>query len=505
MAVVERPEQQTDKGDYLDVLNPVTQDIIGQIPVAEAEEVADAVERARFAQKDWAELSVKERNRFIRRWLDLLWERQNEGIKILRRENGKTDGGAFIEFITVDNVGQYYINNAGRILKPKRRPSLFPGVQWAKVFRKPHGVVGIITPWNYPFALPFMDMLPALIAGNSVILKPSEVTPFIAIWGVELMHEAGIPRDVVQVITGDGRTGKALVDAVDYIQFTGSTATGQKVGHQAVERLIPYSLELGGKDPSIVLNDADVEMTAVGLIQGAFENSGQMCISIERVYVEEGIYDHLLDRLQHHMKRITQGADDGMDVVVGSMTNPAELERTKSHLEDAVKKGAKIIAGGNPRPDLGSLFFEPTILVDVDHSMDIMRDETFGPVMPIMKVKDSQDAIRLANDTQYGLSASIFSKNLKRAQDIALQIDAGDVNVNRAQYGTGTPGLPTGGQGQSGTGRRNGPEGLLKYTASQSVLLDNLIGAEKSLQIATPFAVTMIKALRVIRRYIPFI
>ena len=503
MAIAERSEQQTDERETIDVLNPVTQEVIGQISVTPPDLVADVAERARFAQKTWGALTVKERNRFIRRWLDLLWDNQAEGIQVLRRENGKADGSALIEFITVDNVGQYYINHAKKILKPERRASLFPFVQWAKVFHKPHGVVGIISPWNYPFALPFMDMIPALIAGNTVVLKPSESTPFIAEWAVDLMYQAGIPRDVVQIVQGDGRTGSSLINHVDFLQFTGSTTTGIKVGHACVKRLIPHSLELGGKDPAIVLADADPDITAVNLIQGAFENSGQMCISIERVYVEEGVYDQLISSLTHYMSGMTQGSDE--DAVVGSMTNQAEFDRTQAHLDDAVKKGAKIITGGNPRPDLGELFFEPTILTDVDHSMAIMRDETFGPVMPIMKVKNTQEAIRLANDTEYGLSASVFSSNLKRAQDIALKIESGDVNVNRAQYATGTPSLPSGGQGYSGTGRRNGKEGLLKYTASQSVVVDNLIGAEKSLKIATPFAVTIIKTLRRIRRYIPFI
>lgn len=503
MAIAERAESHTNEQDFLDVVNPVTQEIIGQIEVTTPETVADTVERGRFAQKTWGALSIKERSRFIRRWLDLVWQHQREGIQTLQRENGKAEGSAYLEFVTVDNVGQYYIHHAQKILKPKRRVALFPMVQWAKVFYKPHGVVGIITPWNYPFCLPFMDMIPALIAGNTVVLKPSENTPFIAEWGVNLMYKAGIPRDVVQIVQGDGRTGAALVEHVDYVQFTGSTATGLKVGHAAVDRLIPYSLELGGKDPAIVLKDADPDITAVNLIQGAFENSGQMCISIERVYVEDSIYEPLLSHLSQHMSRMIQGTGD--DANVGSMTNQAEFDRTQAHLDDAVKKGAKIIIGGNPRPDLGTLFFEPTILIDVDHSMDIMREETFGAVMPIMKVKDVQEAIRLANDTEYGLSASVYSSNLKRAQEIALKIDTGDVSVNRAQYATGTPSLPTGGQKNSGFGRRNGVEGLLKYTASQSILLDNLIGAEKSLEIATPFVVTMINLLRKIRRYIPFI
>ncbi|MEL6307543.1 MAG: succinic semialdehyde dehydrogenase [Chloroflexota bacterium] len=505
MAVVERSEQQTSANEMIDVDDPRTDEIIGQIPVSTPEQVAEAVERARFAQTHWAKLTVNERTRFVRRWLDLLWERQSEGIKVLRRENGKTDGSAFLEFVTVDNIGQYYVHNAARFLKAERRPSLFPGVQRATVYHKPHGVVGIISPWNYPFTLPFMDMLPALIAGNTVVLKPSEITPFIAEWGVNLMHEVGVPREVVQVIHGDGRTGAALVDNADYIQFTGSTATGRKVGKAAADRLIPYTLELGGKDPSIVLRDADPEMTAVGLIQGAFENNGQMCISIERVYVEDAIYDELLERIQHHAQEISISPRDGMDVIVGSMTNRTELERTQAHLDDAVAKGAKIIHGGNARPDLGPLFFEPTIIVDVDHSMDIMRDETFGPVLPIMKVSNEQEAIRLANDTTYGLSASIFSRNLNHAEELAQQIDSGDVSINRAQYATATPSVPTGGQRTSGSGRRNGKEGLLKYTAAQTVIADNLIGAQNDLQIATPFVVQLLKTLRLIRRYVPFI
>lgn len=505
MAVVDRPDQQATEYDMIDVINPVTEEVIKQIKVTPEDEVADTVERARFAQQAWGNLTVRERGFFVRRWLDLLWEHQNEGIKVLRRENGKSDGGAFLEFMTLDNIGQHWIHNAESILKPQTRKAIFPVVQSAKVFRKPHGVVGIISPWNYPLALPFMDMIPALMAGNTVVLKPSEITPLIAQWGVDLMHKAGIPRDVVQVVHGDGRTGQALVDYIDFIQFTGSTATGQKVGHQAVDRLIPFSLELGGNDPAIVLNDVDPDKTAISLIQGAFENAGQMCISIERVYIEDKIYNAMIDRLQYHAKRITMSAEDGMDVIVGSMTNKRELERAQAHLDDAVKKGAKIIAGGNHRPDLGPLFFEPTILVDVDHTMEIMSEETFGPIMPIMKVANETEAIRLANDTEYGLSASVYSRNLKHAEQVALQINSGDVNINKAQYATGTPSLPTGGQKNSGLGRRNGPEGILKYTASQSIATDKLMVSEDAIQIATPFVVNAYSILRRIRRYIPFI
>jgi succinate-semialdehyde dehydrogenase/glutarate-semialdehyde dehydrogenase len=246
-------------------------------------------------------------------------------------------------------------------------------------------------------------------------------------------------------------------------------------------------------------------MAAIGLIQGAFENAGQMCISIERVYVEEAAYEPLLRSLKRYIQDVKIGAGPGMDIVMGSMTNQAEFDRTREHIQDALDKGARLLYGGNPLPDKGALFHEPTILVDVDHSMLVMQEETFGPLLPIMKVHSADEAVRLANKTDYGLSASIFSRNLQRAEQLAQRINSGDVSVNRAQFVTATPSLPSGGQKQSGTGRRNGPEGLLKYTATQSVLLDNLIGAEKSVSLTNDTVLTTIGILRKIRRYVPFI
>jgi succinate-semialdehyde dehydrogenase / glutarate-semialdehyde dehydrogenase len=502
-------EQQTEKTsespEMIDVLNPATQEVIGQIPVTGAAAVADAVERARLAQKSWSALTIKERMRFFRSWLDVLWDKQDEGIALLRRENGKASGSAMAEFIGVDALGQFYLHNAPRILKPKRRPTLFPTMQSAKQFYKPHGVVGVISPWNYPMLIPFMDIIPALIAGNTVVFKPSEITPFIAQWAVDLMYQVGIPRDVIQIVHGDGRTGTAVVQKVDYLHFTGSTEVGRKVGKACAEQLIPFSLELGGKDPAIVLADADPDKTAIGLIQGAFENSGQACVSIERVYVEAPIYDRLLERLKFYAPQMKYGLDAGLDLVAGTMTNQAELDRTIEHVQDAVSKGAEIVYGGKPRPDIGALVHEPTILTNVDHDMKVMQEETFGPIMPIMKVKDAEEALRFANDTNYGLSASIWSRDFKRAQKLALCLDTGDVGINRSQHMIGTPGFATGGQRESGLGRRNGAEGLLKYTASQVILTDNQLFVEDTLSIATPFVVRALRTLHKIRRYIPFI
>lgn len=501
---VKNGAQQPDSGQIA-VKNPISDTVIGHIPITSPEEVAAAAERARFAQRIWAARPIKERAALLRDWGDLLWEDQENAIRVIRRETGKPDGGAFIEMVGTDNVVDYYVKNAASILRPQKRKTLFPVVHRGTVHYKPHGVVGIISPWNYPFLLPFMDIIPALIAGNTVLLKPSEITPFSAQYGVDKMHEAGIPRDVIQLVQGDGSTGAALVEHVDYIGFTGSTATGRKVARRAAERLIPYSMELGGKDPSLILADADLEITASSLLRSAFENAGQVCISIERAYVEAPIYDALIERIQHYAQQLNVGAGDGMDVHVGSMTNIRELERTEEHIKDALANGARLLYGGKRRPDLGPLFYEPTVLVDVNHDMLVMREETFGPILPIMKVRDVDEAVRFANDSEYGLSASIFSRDLKRAEHIALRIDSGDVSINRPQFVVGTPSLPMGGQRDSGVGRRNGPEGLLKYVHTQSILSDNLFAQKPELSLADPLSVRILFALRKLRRHIPFL
>jgi acyl-CoA reductase-like NAD-dependent aldehyde dehydrogenase len=506
MAVAEKPVSPlTHERQYITVKNPITQQEIGKILVSTIEEVRAAAERGCAAQPAWEALGVKERARILLRWADLLWDDQKNGIGIIRDETGKNEAGGFLEIWALDSLASYYYHNAPKFLRTQKRQSLFPLIQKAKVYHKPRGLVGFITPWNYPMFNALLDLVPALFAGNAVLLKPSEVAPLSAIYAVDLMHQAGVPQDIVQIVTGDGRTGAALIDYVDYIAFTGSTATGRKVAARAAERLIPYSLELGGKDPLIVLNDADVDIAASGVLRGALENAGQVCISTERVYVESGIYDQFVERVRHYANQLTIGAGDGFEVHVGSMTNERELLRVEAHVKDAVNKGAEILYGGKRRPDLGPLFFEPTVLVNVDHSMDVMCEETFGPIVPIMRVANSEEAIRLANDSEYGLSASIFTKNLKRGEEIALQIDSGDVCINRTQMTAGTHSLPWGGQKNSGIGRRGGPEGLLRFVTTQSVIIDNLIGSKPELSLADPFSLKMLLTLRKLRRYVSFI
>ncbi len=491
--------------EQIEVTNPITDEIISTVNVDTDDDVRSAVERARSAQPAWAAMSVKERARILHRWGDMLWDDQKNAMDIIRRENGKAESGALLEILVLDSVIQYYYRNALKILKPKKRPALLPFVERASIHYKPHGVVGLISPWNFPLLLPVIDAAPALFAGNAVVLKPSEISPDSAQYAVEMMHKAGVPKDVAQVVHGDGRTGAALVEYVDYIAFTGSTAIGRKVASRAGERLIPFSVELGGKDPAIVLKDANLDMAVTGLLRGAFENAGQVCQSVERAYVEDAIYNEFVDKVRHYTAQMKVGAEAGLDVHMGSMTNECELARTEAHIKDAVEKGAEILYGGKRLPDLGPLFFEPTVLVNVDHSMAVMRDETFGPILPIMKVKDAEEAIRLANDNGYGLAASIFTSDLKRGEKLALHIDTGDVSVNRTQMVFGTPSLPSGGQKNSGIGRRNGPEGLLRYVSVQSVVLDNLFAQKPDLRIVDPLTLKTVLILRKLRRWLPFL
>ena len=491
------------------VKNPATGEAIGTLPIMGREEVEAVVSRARAAQPAWEGIGVQARAGLLRDWADAVWKDRDHLMQLIRRETGKSDPSAFVEVLVLDNIASYYAKHAPRILKAQNRMPVFPLVHRARVYYRPYGVAGFITPWNYPYFNGLSDLLPALVAGNTVVLKPSEITPYVAMYAVEKMIEVGFPKDVIQIVTGDGSTGAALIDAVDCIHLTGSTATGRKVAQRAAERLIPYSLELGGKDPLIVLNDADLESAVMGTLRSALENAGQACISIERVYVEAGIYEAFLERVLETVRQYTVGAGGGNAICMGCMTNERELLRTEEHIRDAVDKGARVVYGGKRRPDLGALFFEPTILVDVDHTMQVMTDETFGPLVPIMKVRDADEAVRLANDSEYGLSASIYTSDLRRGEQLARRIQAGDVAVNRPQMVIGTPSLPMGGVKASGMGRRGGAEGLLRFVQTQSILVDTLfdrkIGAKPSLTFTDPVTKNGFVIMRALRRMVPFL
>ncbi|HMC69771.1 MAG TPA: aldehyde dehydrogenase family protein, partial [Mycobacteriales bacterium] len=335
----------------------------------------------------------------------------------------------------------------------------------------PIGVAGVIGPWNYPIANSFGDCIPALAAGNSVILKPSEVTPLSSLLMEEMMLECGLPEHVFQVATGDGSTGAALIRHVDCVMFTGSTRTGKAVMKAAADELIPCYLELGGKDPMVVCADADVERAANAAAFYSMNNGGQVCISVERVYVEEPVYDEFVQKVTDNIRDLRQGAPAGVGTVdIGAVTFPPQLEIIDSHVRDAVEKGAKVLTGGHPGAESGR-FYEPTVLVDVDHSMKCMREETFGPTLPIMKISDSDEGVRLANDSDYGLQASVWTRDVRRGEELARRIDAGVVCVNDAQVNYTALNLPMGGWKASGLGTRHGAGGIRKYTKVQSLLI----------------------------------
>jgi acyl-CoA reductase-like NAD-dependent aldehyde dehydrogenase len=331
--------------------------------------------------------------------------------------------------------------------------------------------VGVIGPWNYPLTNSFGDCIPALMAGNSVVLKPSEVTPLTNLLMGEAARECGVPQDVFTVITGAGGTGQALVDNADMIMFTGSTATGKKIAKQAAERLIPVSLELGGKDPMIVLRDADVERAANMAVEWAFRNSGQICVAIERVYVEEPVYDEFVQKVVAKTRALRQGVPGSVGKVdVGAMTNPPQIDIVRHHVQDAIDKGADVPVGGRASEGTGQ-FFEPTVLTGVDHTMKIMTEETFGPTLPIMKVRDADEAVELANDSRYGLNSSVFSKDIAKGVAVASRLEAGNACVNDALMNYLAMEAPFGGHGESGLGARHGAAGIRKYCATQTILI----------------------------------
>jgi succinate-semialdehyde dehydrogenase/glutarate-semialdehyde dehydrogenase len=490
----------------IEVRNPVTGQVIGRVPNSSRAEVQAAVARARQAQAVWAVVPPKERARIIDRFANLLHgPRREHIIKTIRQENGKVYSGAFAETAVIVSTCDYYTKNAPRWLAPERRVPFVRGLYRGHVHRKPIGVVGNISPWNYPLVLSLMDMIPALLAGNSVILKPSEITPYSTIEAAKLLHEAGVPKDVLQVVTGDGSTGAALVDYVDYIMFTGSTATGRRVAMRAAERLIPYSLELGGNDAMVVLRDADIHKAAANAVSAGFENSGQLCMSVERVIVEEPVYEEFLAEMRDWHSQINMGTGDSMDVHIGSMTNQRELERTQAHVEDALAKGGRLLAGGKARPDIGPLFFEPTIIADATSEMLAMQDETFGPLIMVAKAKDVNEALSVANNTPYGLSASLWTGDTVRGEEIALGLQSGDVNINAALLVLGSPDMEFGGVKDSGVGRRNGKQGLLKYTVPQSILVDRLPQVPEAPTIYTRRIVWILRLMRPLKRWLPFL
>ncbi len=459
--------------ELIEVHNPVSREVIGTVPNLRHEAVEQAVRRARTAQAEWAVVPVKERSQIIKRFANLMIAQQQPIIDIIQRETGKAYAVAYGEVMVVVLYADFYSRHAPRWLKPDKRPSVFSILYNVKVYHHPYGVVGNIAPWNYPLLLSGIDMIPALLAGNAVVVKPSEITPFSIMEMARVLREAGLPDNVFQVVTGNGETGAALVDHVDYVMFTGSTATGRKIAIQAAERLIPCSLELGSNNPMIVLKDANINKAAAGALRGCIENTGQACVSTQRVIVEAPIYDSFLKAIEKWYKKIKIGSESSFDFHMSSLTNQREFDRTLRHTRDALDKGARLLMGSKPIPEKGPLFLEPVIITDARPDMEVMQEETFGPMIAIIKAKDADEAVQIANSTQYGLAASVWSKNKQNAEAVATRLEFGTVNINTLFMEFGAPTADMAGWKNSGIGARNGKQGLMKYTQPQSIIRDN--------------------------------
>ncbi len=485
------------------VRSPFDGAVLGTVPRSVPDDVARAVARLRVAQEEWAMRSPAERARIFLRFHDALLDRQAEVLDLIQLESGKARKHAFEEVLDTAIVTRFYAVHAADILAPKSRKGALPGLTQAWQYQHPKGVVGIISPWNYPLSMGITDAIPALLAGNAVLAKPDRQTPFTQLWVLDLLIECGLPEELMLVVAGEGQVlGPSILEESDFVQFTGSTATGRLIARQAGQLLTGCSLELGGKNPMLVLADADLDDAVAGAVRGAFSSAGQLCISIERLYVHESLYDRFVAELARATSRLKLGPALDWSCDMGSLVSAKQLATVTRHVDDAVGKGARVEVGGKARPDLGPLFYEPTVLTGVVPGMTLFLEETFGPVVAVYPFQSNQQAIELANATEYGLNASIWSRDTELARRMATRIQSGTVNINEA-YAAAWASVegPMGGFKASGLGRRHGAEGILKYTDAQTVAV------QRGMAIAAPsgvpdevFSRWMTGALRALRR-----
>ncbi len=488
----------------LEIRNPATGERVGSVERTPLEHIPDLVAGARKSQKAWGALRFSERAGILGRFHDLILDRSDEVLDAIQSETGKSRRDALAELVTVAGTARYYLAHGEGFLASQRKRGAIPLLTHSTLDHRPHGVVGLIVPWNYPFLLSIGDALPALLAGNAVMLKPSEITPLTAVLGKTLLEKSGLEPELLGIVQGGAEAATELLRHIDYMGFTGSTATGRKVAVAAAKRLIPFSLELGGKNPMIVLKDAPLQEAAEGLLAGAFSNAGQTCISIERVYVEAPVFDRFSALVADRTKALKVGWSRAFDMDVGSMIHAAHAAKVQDSIDAAVRAGATVLAGANRRSDLGTTFVEPTILTHVDQRAPIATEETFGPVVSLHRVGSRDEAIALANDSQYGLHASVWAGGSAPAMGIAHQLEAGSVAINSTLLIYNAFDLPMGGVKLSGIGRRHAEQGILRYTQARSIVrsfesgggYDNMLGRIRS----NKAAAAILKAVRLWRR-----
>lgn len=461
----------TDSDEKMPVTAPFVGETIAEVPACTPADVRAAAERARSAQSSWGDRPVEERAATIERFAELVEYRRADLLDLIQLESGKARYDALEEILDVLATASHYADRAAGYLTPKRKAGVVPLATRVTEHRDPYGVVGFVTPWNYPLTLAVSDALPALLAGNAVLVKPAEQTSHTALLVARLLREAGVPADCFQVLPGDGeRLGEPLIESVDAFSFTGSTAVGREVAAHAGRELVPATLELGGNGPMVVRADAPLGRTVTGAVKGGYASAGQLCIATERVYVQESKFDAFRDRLVGRVRDLDLGTDFSYATDVGSLVSETHLQKVESHVDEAVDAGATLLAGGRRRPDVGPCVYEPTVLTDVPEDSAVAREETFGPVVTVTPVADDEEALRRANDGPYGLHGSVWTGDPATGRDVARRLDCGTVCVNDAYISMwASTDAPMGGRNDSGIGRRHGDEGFEKYTETQSV------------------------------------
>ena len=457
-------------------VTPLTGADVATIPVSSADDVVAAFDAARKAQLAWARTPLRTRKKALLKLHDLILSHQAELLDLIQLESGKARSHAFDEVLHCALTGRYYGRRLSRILGPHRRSGVYPVLTTNTQYQQAKGVVGLITPWNYPLSMALVDGLAAVAAGNAVVHKPDSQAPLTTLAVISLFRKAGFPAELWQVVSGAGSViGSVIIENADYLCFTGSTATGKRIAAQCAERLIGCSLELGGKNPLVVLPGADLDKAVEGTVTASFSSAGQLCVSIERIYVHETQFGEFRDKLAERLANLTLGANFDWDVEMGTLVSPAQLATIEKHVTDALDQGATLVSGGKARPDLAPWFFEPTVLENVPESAICFADETFGPLVSLYPYGTIDEAVSLANNTIYGLNASVFGPT-GEAKKVARRLKAGTVNINEGFAATfGSIDAPMGGMKESGTGRRQGAEGLLRFTESQAVGIQRLV------------------------------